>query len=215
MSSSIDLLFVSQGYVGLGGRENNADGLDNSISLRYYGRVRFTQNLLPLMSKNGRAISVLAGGLEGKIFEDDLDLEHNYSVTNSAGHFAAMMTLAYDRMAEQNPEKSFIHPFPGLVNTGLLWRSAASAPWLLGLLIRYVVEPVANLFGTKPEDVGERMLYYATSEQFAGQGTKGCWTLDANGTVKMGKGLEEYRAKGMAEKVEEHNARIFERVTSA
>ncbi|KAK3698947.1 hypothetical protein LTR37_016734 [Vermiconidia calcicola] len=76
------------------------------------------------MSSEGRAITVLAGGREGKVFEDDLDLERNYSISNSAGHFATMLTLSSDRFAEQHPEQSFIHGFPGLVSTGLLGRSA-------------------------------------------------------------------------------------------
>lgn len=53
----IDLLYLSQGYLNIGARDNNEDGLDNSFSLRYYGRVRFTQNLLPVMSQNARVIS--------------------------------------------------------------------------------------------------------------------------------------------------------------
>ena len=206
--SGIDLLFVSQGYVSFAGRENNADGLDNSISLRYYGRVRFTQNLLPIMSPHGRAISILAGGQEGKIFEDDLDLERNYSIPNSMGHFAAMHTLAFDKLAAQNPEKGFLHVFPGLVSTGLLGRSATG---VLGMLFRYVVEPVLALFATKPEEMGERVLYYGTSEQYA----KGSWALDWDGTAKNEKVLVEYRERGMAEKVEEHNLKIFERATSS
>ncbi|KYG46308.1 hypothetical protein M433DRAFT_173739 [Acidomyces richmondensis BFW] len=38
-ASKIDLVVLSQGYISFNGRENNADGLDNSISLRYYGRI--------------------------------------------------------------------------------------------------------------------------------------------------------------------------------
>jgi NAD(P)-dependent dehydrogenase (short-subunit alcohol dehydrogenase family) len=56
-TSKIDLLYLSQGFLNLGTRENNEDGLDVSYSLRYYGRVRFTQNLLPILSPEARVIS--------------------------------------------------------------------------------------------------------------------------------------------------------------
>ena len=206
--STIDLLYVSQGYISFNGRENNADGLDNSTSLRYYGRVRFTQDLLPIMSRNGRAISVLAGGQEGKIFEDDLDLERNYSIVNAAGQMVTMMTLSYDKFAQQNPEKSFIHAYPGLVSTNIL---ANSAKGILGLFFQYIVQPILSFFALTPLEVGERMLYYGTSEQFS----RGSWALDQNGTAQNVKALVEYRERGMADKVVEHNQKIFERATSA
>ena len=206
-SGGLDLLFTSQGYISFIGWENNADGLDNSISLRYYGRVRFTQNLLPLMSRNSRAISILAGGKEGKIFEDDLDLERNYSVMNSGNHFATMMTLSYDKLAESNPEKAFVHVYPGLVSTGLLGRSATG---LLGLLFRFVLEPILSLFAITPEEAGERMLYYGTSEQYA----KGSWSLDWDGAAKDVEVLREYRETGMGERIVEHNHKVFERATA-
>lgn len=205
--STLDLLFVSQGYVSFAGRENNADGLDNSISLRYYGRVRFTQNLLPIMSAHGRAISVLAGSKEGKIFEDDLDLERNYTTMNAMGHFAALHTLSYDKLAEQNPERGFVHVYPGLVNTGILGKSATG---ILGFFFTYVLQPLLSPFATSPGQSGELMLYLGTSEQYA----KGSWAVDSDGTAKNEKVLVEYRDRGMAGKVEEHNDRIFERITS-
>ena len=206
--SSIDLLFTSQGYISFAGRENNADGLDNSISLRYYGRIRFIQNLLPIMSKNARAVTVLAGGQEGKIFEDDLDLERNYSVTNSAGHFAAMLSLTNDKLAEQNPERGFTHVFPGVVSTELLGNSATG---VLGYFFRWVIQPILSLFATKPEEAGERMLYYGTSEQYA----TGSKILHSDGTEKAEKPLVEYRERGFADVVVEHNQKIFERTTSS
>jgi NAD(P)-dependent dehydrogenase (short-subunit alcohol dehydrogenase family) len=167
----IDIVFTSQGYISFNGRENNADGLDNSISLRYYGRVRFAQNLLPLLSTHARVISVLADGKEGKILEDDLDLERNYSAVRSADQFGSMMTLSWDFLAKQEPEKSFVHVFPGLVSTGLLSRSATG---LLGIVMKWILEPIIGFFALKPEEAGERMLYYATAVQYE----KGSWSLD-------------------------------------
>lgn len=212
----IDLLYLSQGYISFAGREDNADGLDKSISLRYYGRTRFTQNLLPSMSSTGRAITVLAGTQEGKVFEDDLDLERNYSIPNTMAHFATLMTLSYDHLAAQqeNTDKTFIHVFPGLVSTGLLGRSASG---ILGYLFRWVVDPLLGLLvAMKPEDVGERMLWYATAgELAAGQGTAKCVTIDDKSAVKEIELLKGYRERGFERKVADWEGRVFERATAA
>lgn len=205
----INLLFMSQGYISFNGRETNADGLDTSVSLRYYGRVRFAQNLLPYMTREGRVVSILAGGQEGKIIEDDLDLEKNYSVGNAMDQPAAMTTLTWDAFAADpnNADRAFLHVFPGLTSTGLLGRSATG---VLGFVMRWVVEPVLKLVASKPEDIGERMLYYATASEYA----KESWSLDWDGTMKENKVLKGYREKGLKDVVVEHNGRMFERAVS-
>lgn len=205
----IDLLFMSQGYISFNGRETNADGLDTSISLRYYGRMRFAQNLLPSMSEYARILSILAGGQEGKIIEDDLDLERNYSIPTSMAQFASMTTLSFDHLAREEPKKSFIHVFPGLTSTGLLGRSATG---VLGLFMRWVVEPVLGLFAATSEEVGERVLYYATSGLYKARGE--CWPLNEKGEPTVGDALKGYREGAWAEKVWEHDQRMFERALS-
>ena len=205
--NQIKFLIVSQGYIGFGGRENNADGLDDSMSLRYYGRIRFTQNLLPIMAPGATAVSVLAGGMEGYIFEDDLDLERNYTIPNTMGHFASLHTLAYDKLAEQHPDKGFVHYSPGFVSTGLLGRSAQSAPWWLKFLISWVLEPLCDVFSTSPEESGERVLYHATNELYG----SGSWPLHWKGEKVEGKALVEYRERRFQDRVEGHNFRMFER----
>lgn len=205
----IDLLFESQGYISFNGRETNADGFDNSISLRYYGRVRFAQNLLPHMTHEARVVSILAGGQEAKIIEDDLDLERNYSIGNAAGHPACMLTLSQDALSADpsNTDKAFLHIFPGLVSTGLLGRSTKG---ILGWVFRWIAEPLLGFFATKPEEIGERMLFYATTEKFA----KGSWSLDWDGSVKENEILKGYREKGFKDVVVEHNKRMYERAIS-
>lgn len=203
----IDLLFLSQGYISFNGRETNADGLDTSVSLRYYGRVRFAQNLLPYTANEARIVGILAGGQEAKIIEDDLDLAKSYSVGNAMGHPASMLTLSWDAFAEQNPDKAFLHVFPGLTSTGLLGRSATG---VLGVFMRWVVEPMLKLTASKPEDIGERMLFYATAAEFA----KGSWSLDWDGTPKENAVLKGYRERGFKDVVVDHNAKMFERALS-
>lgn len=207
---NIDRLFMSQGYISFNGRETNADGLDTSVSLRYYGRVRFAQNLLPYMQKDARVVAILAGGQEAKIIEDDLDLEKNYSVGNAMGHPASMLMLSLDAFAADsaNADKAFLHIFPGLVSTGLLSKSAKG---VLGWFMRWIVEPVLGAFvASKPEEIGERMLFYATTGEFA----KGSWSLDWDGTPKENAVLKGYRERGFGDVVVEHNGRMFERAVS-
>ena len=206
---TIDLLYLSQGYISFAGRQPNADGLDTSISLRYHGRVRFARNLLPALAPNARVISILAGGQEGKVFEDDLGLERNYSVPNSMSHFGSLMTLSFDALAAEpgNEGRVFIHAFPGVVNTGLLSKSATG---VLALLFRWVVEPVLGLLVARsPEEVGERMLFYGTSEEMAGNEGKAV-ALDDKGVRREVEVLKGYREKGLAGRVVDFEEKAFE-----
>ncbi|KAI6815358.1 hypothetical protein KC340_g15661 [Hortaea werneckii] len=207
--TKIDLLLMSQGYISFNGRETNADGLDNSLSLRYYGRIRLAQNLLPFLSENARVLSILAGGQEGKIIEDDLDLERNYSIPASMAQFASMTTLSFDHLAKAHPRKSFIHVFPGLTSTGLLGRSATG---VLGLLMRWVIEPVLGLFSSTSEEVGERVLYYSTSGLYKAKGE--CWPLNEKGEPTVGDALKGYREGAWAERIWDHDQKMFERALS-
>lgn len=213
--AKIDLLYQSQGYISFSGRKNNADGLEPSIALRYYGRVRFTHNLLPSFSPRARAVSILAGTQEGKVFEDDLDLERHYSIPNSMAQFASMMTLSYDHLASQpeNKGRAFVHVFPGLASTGLLGRSATG---FLGLVFRWVVEPaLALLVAAKPEDVGERMLFYGMDADFMGEDVEGrCVPVDDKSRVVENEILRGYREGRLKEKVVEWEDKVFERVSA-
>ena len=67
-------------------------------------------------------MSVLAGGLEGPINENDLSLSDpkKFSVSAGNSHSATMLTLSFEHLARENPTVSFVHAFPGLVSTPLL-----------------------------------------------------------------------------------------------
>lgn len=206
-SGKVDLVFVSQGELPFGGRQENVEGLDNATALRYYGRVRLVQNLLPVMSQHARALSVLAGGWEGKLFDNDLDLKENHSFKKALDHFTTTMSLAFDKLAEQNPDKAFLHVYPGVVNTGIGSRSTSG---VVGFFMG-IVGWLMSWFILQPEEVGERMLYYATTEQYE----KGAWTLDWDGTPKNAKPLVEARERGMVDKVADHNQKMFEKALSS
>lgn len=204
-TDTVDRLYMSQGFLHFGGRQDTKEGLDLSISLRYYGRVRFAENLLPIMTTNARILTVLAGGGEGKVFEDDLDLEKSYSMLNAAGHFTTLTTLTWDNLAFKNPDKAWLHAYPGFVNTGLLGKSN---PGVLGFAVGMIEKITAPIFGITAEEAGERMLYYSTADQFA----KGSWSIDGNGVPQTSKNLVKYREqKGFADVVEKHNKTMFDK----
>ncbi|KAK3703314.1 hypothetical protein LTR37_014526 [Vermiconidia calcicola] len=146
-SQSVDRLYMSHGYAPVEGRKYTIEGLDEVMTLGYYGRVRFVENLIAMdaVRHNASLVSVFGGGKEGKMFEDDLALERNYSILNIRSHFASLMALAWEGLSQSNPELPFMHVFPGRVNTGFLERSVHG--WLKQTLARYILEPVLTLGG--------------------------------------------------------------------
>ncbi|KAL8728116.1 MAG: hypothetical protein Q9181_005458, partial [Wetmoreana brouardii] len=118
----LDLLYMSQGFLSFGGRDETKEGLDTHLSLRYYSRLRFAHNLLPLLSRAPfpHVVSVLAAGQEGRIYEDDLSLKHNYGVLACANHGTTMTSLVFEFLAKENPKVAFVHVYPGYVRTGIM-----------------------------------------------------------------------------------------------
>lgn len=187
-----------------------------------------------MRSPIARVVSVLAAGYEGPLVEDDLELKKNYSIGNAAGHGSTMTALAFEKLAQENPDVGFVHVYPGLVRTNLMVNSTSG---LLGIFMRWVVTPTLGLFCMTPEDCGERIFAYATTAEFSGAGAegekagvrkvgggiakgqesvvKGAWFLDWDGKVI---GNEEvlagYRKKGMGEVVWKHTEEEWQRVLS-
>ncbi|KAI9838860.1 MAG: hypothetical protein M1819_004067 [Sarea resinae] len=229
----LNLLFLSAGYISFVGRQATPDDVDASLALRYYGRARFIQNLLPIMSSPvSRVVSVLAGGKEGKMVESDLYLRHNYSIMNAAVHSATMMTLAMDRFAAENPSISFVHVFPGLVNTPVLSRGL---PAPAAIFMKYVGIPILSLFALSYNEAGERELFYATSARYPPAGNRssavgvvlgpkvevaegcdgaqgtGLYLLDWNGEIAGDeKLLTDFKTRGLSDTVWAHTLEVFE-----
>jgi NAD(P)-dependent dehydrogenase (short-subunit alcohol dehydrogenase family) len=156
--TKLDLLFMSPGFIAFEGRKDTREGLDPSMTTRYYSRQRALELVLPLLNNSEltspRVVSVLAGGMEAAINEEDLDLRDskNWSFWNSSVHSATMATLAFERVARSHPRLSIVHSYPGPVITPGLVRAAK--------------------FGLKTsspqsqEEGGARALFYATSDRY-------------------------------------------------
>ena len=75
------------------------EGLDRKFSLHYYSRMRFTTNLLPLLSKAAndnelsRVVTILAAGRERPMVEDDLELKTHFTLGHCADHATSMNSL--------------------------------------------------------------------------------------------------------------------------
>jgi NAD(P)-dependent dehydrogenase (short-subunit alcohol dehydrogenase family) len=197
LETSIDLLFMTTGYVPFGGRQstllqacftpNNADrrltspdtpeGLEISQALEFYSRICFAQNLLPLLRSSGRArvISVRSGGMEGEFLfnADDLLLEAPgaFGPMASVRHMGNMGTLALERLAEMPENKNivFMHCHPGIVRTGNLFRGFKEGSWGSWLAAIFM-DPVMWLMAYTEEEAAERYLYQTTSAAFGGKG---------------------------------------------
>ncbi|KAK6074799.1 short-chain dehydrogenase reductase [Seiridium cupressi] len=159
--TKIDFLVMSAGFMAFEGRKDPREGLDPSMSTRYYSRLRAVEQLLPLLNSTAvaspRIVSVLAGGREGPINESDLDLRDrtNWSFWNASVHSATMGTLALERIARENPRLSIVHWFPGPVTTPGLERAQKHG--------MNIPDPMSQ------EESGARALFLATSDRYTVQ----------------------------------------------
>ncbi|CZT52701.1 uncharacterized protein RSE6_14060 [Rhynchosporium secalis] len=75
----VDYVLVSPGMYPLNGAEYTKEGLEVCFAISYYSRIRLITNLLPLLrqSPNPRVLSVLCGGKEKFMLENDIGLHQN------------------------------------------------------------------------------------------------------------------------------------------
>jgi NAD(P)-dependent dehydrogenase (short-subunit alcohol dehydrogenase family) len=232
---ALDLLFMTPGGLSLVGRRETSEGIDRSFALRYYARMRFTQNLLPLLeaaeSQPGRVVSVLGGGFEGNIDAGDLDLKDNYNIVSCAMHSVTMTSLAMEHLAASH-RASFVHVFPGLVSTNIYTNSF---PPPLAAVYNYGVWPLMYPFSVDIEESGQRHLFHATSEHYPANTVdksdatttrdgdrvamgsngvlgSGAYLMNWKGeTSAAGKKMQNLRAQGMAQEVWKHTTELLSR----
>jgi NAD(P)-dependent dehydrogenase (short-subunit alcohol dehydrogenase family) len=175
--SSVDLLFLTAGYAPFGTRKETTEGIEIAQSLEYYSRMLFIIHLLPLLNaaKTSRVVSVLAGGLEGASIDlDDLDLKKpgNFSILKIQTQYGAMNTIALEKLAQDNPDVTFIHSWPGWVNTGNVRRGLdpTTPNSIMSWVVWLILEPLISLFSFSDEDSGQRHLFQSTNAVFGGRG---------------------------------------------
>ncbi|KAF8857528.1 hypothetical protein BDZ45DRAFT_726701 [Acephala macrosclerotiorum] len=202
-------------------QKDTKEGLDISFSIQYYSRMRLVANLLPLLRKSPRprVLSVLSGGKEEKLQEDDVGLEdpNNYSWNKAISHHATMTTLTFEYLAKNEKGITFMHTFPGLVRTGLF--SQVVAPESSGILARVLTAIMSTfgsiflwLAGASALDCGARQAFILTSDNYG----PGAWRIDQNSELVTTPGvLGRYREQGWPEKVWNYNSSVFEKALIA
>ncbi|KAL3417175.1 short-chain dehydrogenase reductase [Phlyctema vagabunda] len=234
--TAVNLLFLTTGtpraYV------TTAEDLHLPAALVHYCRARFIVNLLPQLRKATdlrRVVSVFAGGKEGPVTIDDIQ-GWKVPLLASRGHLSSVLTVSYESIAEQAPDVSFIHNFPGAVKTDFL----REATGLLFTFFKAVFWLLAPFICISSEECGERHLFLATSARYPakqdGQGNSGVPLPEgltvASGTDRVpGSGvyslrsdgessglaveelLAKFREDGVTEKVWEDVEREFKRIT--
>ena len=218
---------------------DNEDGIEDTISLRYYVRARFIHNLLPVLSSasSARIVSIHGAGKEGHLNEDDLLLKHTFTMQNAAMHTSTMNTLALEEVAATHPTISCVHVFPGIVITPAFATFSEDWPLPLRVLFRRVVLPLMKIFTTSLPESGQRHLFHATSARFPPGGVKdppgagvarphgvevargadwkdgsGCYLLNYDGEAIGDKELlDGYRQREMGKKIWRHTQEVFDR----
>ena len=191
--SRVDLLFLTAGYAPFGTRRETAEGLEIVQSLEYYSRMLFVLHLLPHLgeAEAPKVVSVLAGGLERATIDlDDLDLKKpgNFGSIKAQGQYAAMNTTTLEKLANENPNVTFIHSWPGWVNTGNV-RRGSDTNSIMAWFVWLVLEPLIGLFGFSEEESGQRHLFQSTSAAFGGRGVPWKGKPGVNSLEKQADGL--------------------------
>ncbi|KAM7189187.1 hypothetical protein V8F33_010189 [Rhypophila sp. PSN 637] len=236
-TSHIDILFLSQGYLTLRARNESSEGLDRITAIRYYGRIRFILDLLPLLERSPntfpkpRVISVYNAGSEGKIIPSDLGLREpqNSGAIPALVAATTYMTLSFERLARDHPKVTFIHGHPGVVRSNIF--NAEHFPSAFAFFMNKVIGPtVFRLVAVSPEESGERHLWEAVDPRFApaevgekggevvavgSDGKKGSGAYTVNGkceTVFSHGVLKPYRDEGIDARIWEHTLEELERI---
>ncbi|KAL2817056.1 hypothetical protein BDW59DRAFT_152878 [Aspergillus cavernicola] len=235
----LNFLFMTPGGISLGGRNETIEGIDHLFALRYYSRMRFIQNLLPLLESSSsptRVISIYGGGFEFPINTTDLDLKHTFSLLNAYKHSITMTSLSMDHLSTTHPSISFIHAYPGLVGTNI-YTNSFPAP--ISTFYNYAMWPLMWPFSVNLDESGHRHLFHLSSARYpakrdlkggapllevggesdvaiakgiTGEEGGGAYLLDWKGEVRSRSAnvLAQYREQGVSEMVWKHTEALLE-----
>lgn len=169
-----------------------------------------------------RVVCVLGAGGEGRLILEDLSLKENYTMRNCANHAITMTSLAMDELAQAHPSVSFIHTYPGVVNTDLT-RDMGTVAHAAAKVILSLSSPWIVPF----QESGERHLYLATNGKFGPQRTQvstrphrekadtvvKAYLVDGCGIPRQNlKLLRKYKEEGVGKAVWTHTLDVFRKV---
>ena len=190
------------------------EGLDAILSITYYARMRFIQQLLQLHPKH--VLSVLGGTLEKPINMSDLALQDpkNYSFINTSAHDITMTSLSFEYLAKQYPNTAFVHAFPDFIKTPII--HGRDIGWFRRSLMSCIFFPLRSPWRTDLVEAGRFGLFYLTSKRYASlkgadgvelvsdiekAGRQGAYLVGSTGSTGAGPIMKEYREQGVAERI--------------
>ncbi|KAL4778216.1 hypothetical protein BJX76DRAFT_343832 [Aspergillus varians] len=222
----LNILFLSQGVPSLD-RSVTSENIHLLSALCYYSRLRFTTQLLPLLQHASglrRVITVAGGGFEASIDPSDFPALL-VPLDQIRGHLSTLITLGLEGVARQAPTVTFIHDYPGTVNTPLTQRLLTTGDGPMR---------VVPADWMAPEESGERHVYLLSCERYPsaedeglgpcaaqvvsgtnGQLGSGVYSVGPDGessSIEVLETLKTLRDDGMIERIWQHTQSVFERV---
>lgn len=216
-----------------------SEDLHYALAVAYYGRNRFILNLLPQLQQAKdlrRVVTVYTATKEGPIDATDFQ-GWSIPIYKARGHAGSMTTLSLEALSKKAPTISFIHSFPGMVDTNLIRGGEGTIVAALGVVTK-LLRPFRD--NTTTKQCGERGVFLSTSAKFPpaagedvasgvplesgtevargtdGQIGSGVYSIDEYGE-SAGPKVEELlvglRKEGLVEKVWKDSEEQFVRIT--
>ncbi|KAF6757648.1 hypothetical protein DFP72DRAFT_221112 [Ephemerocybe angulata] len=160
--SKINFLVMTAGYMTTSGRDETAEGIDKKLAVHYYGRWKFLRELEGGLRKakeageEARVISVFSAGGGAPVDLEDLGLKKKYTLRRAEGQATTFNDYMIECFYKRNPNMTFVHAFPGGVDTGL----GASSP---SVLVRSLWKFLTPLMVSK-EECAEYMWHALLSD---------------------------------------------------
>lgn len=151
------------------------------------------------------------------MIEDDLGLEHSWTMMNMVKQTTCMTSLAFEHIAASNPKLTLVHNFPGLVESDNFRRlQPLEGAGLLKRIWVYAVKKLVGLLrffiGMAPEEAGERQAFHLRSDAFS----PGVWRVHQDSEpVPASKALKQYQGTGWPEKIWEFTTRTWDKALLA
>ncbi|KAG8894206.1 hypothetical protein FRC00_009324 [Tulasnella sp. 408] len=168
--TKLNYLVLSQGVITMNGFDPTSEGIDTRLALSFYSRWKFVDELLPLLEsassdgEEARVMTILAPGISGPLDTSDLGLKKDYSSGLARKHGPAYTDNFIAEYSSRYPAISFIHIFPGWVNTPLF----NNLPWYLRPIFTSLVFVMARSI----QDCGEYMTSALLNPEYK---TGGFW----------------------------------------
>lgn len=174
IDAKLNYLVTSQGLMTLKGYDPTSEGIDYKLSLHFYSRWRFADELMPCLEKaaaegeEARFMSILHPATGAPLDTDDLGLKQKFTLPRAAGQSVTYNDLFVEEYAKLHPNISFIHAFPGFTRTAI----GRNLPWYT-----LPIKPVVHLLSRSQDDSGQYLCFALVNPTYKSGG----FLVDENG----------------------------------